>query len=45
MENVISGQPSVSKEVPPTTAPQIPTNEEASKAEEIPKKSREDRFN
>jgi preprotein translocase subunit SecG len=37
MENVISGQPSVSKEIPPATAPQIPTNEEASKAEEIPK--------
>jgi len=37
MENVISSQPSVSKEISPATAPQIPTNEEASKAEEIPK--------
>ena len=37
MENVISGQSSVSAEVPPATAPQVPVNEEASKAEEIPK--------
>ena len=37
MENVISSQPSASKTIPPTTAPQISTNEEESKAEEIPK--------
>ena len=38
MENVISGgQPSVSKEIPPTTAQQVSTNEETSKSEDIPK--------
>ncbi len=36
MENVISDQSSVSAEIPPATAPQVPANEEASKAGEIP---------
>lgn len=36
MENVITDQSSVSAEMPPTTAPQVPTNEEALKAGEIP---------
>ena len=36
MENVISDQSSVSAEIPPATAPQVPANEEALKAGEIP---------
>jgi preprotein translocase subunit SecG len=36
MENVISDQSSVSAEIPPATALQVPANEEASKAGEIP---------
>ena len=37
MENVISGESAVSKEITPATAPQVSTNKEASKAEDIPK--------
>jgi preprotein translocase subunit SecG len=36
MENVISDQSSFSAEIPPATVPQVPANEEASKAGEIP---------
>lgn len=36
MENIIPGQSSISAEVPPATAPRVPTNGEALKAGEIP---------